>query len=194
MCAAPVNSDFTYYTATPLTNTDWANNFHQVVTYLTGTADVTFDTITCGAITATGAVGITGNTTITGDLTVTGALSMPIFIDRGDPDTADKTEATMTQDGNWYDWDISGIVTTGAKAVLVRVQVRYAPGTGLVLGLKNKDNAHTLNASYVVTQVAGINTYMDVVVSLPALNTRIIQYYVATSGAEIGLVVKGWWF
>ena len=71
--SVPSNANFTYYVATPLTNTDWANNFHQVVNYLTTTYDVTFNTVNSttgitsgGTVTAAAFVGDGSGITISG--------------------------------------------------------------------------------------------------------------------------------
>ena len=73
--AIPANSDFTYYTATPLTNTDWANNFHQIVTYLTNSAyDMSFNSLTTA-----GAVTIGGTATMNGATVINGALTVPNY-------------------------------------------------------------------------------------------------------------------
>ena len=73
--ATPTINDFTLYTGTLLTGTDWQNNFQQVVNYLTlGLADCTIhnletkgNLICDGTFTITSGTGFSGN--VTGNLT-----------------------------------------------------------------------------------------------------------------------------
>ncbi len=74
--AVPQLTDFILYTATPLTNTDYAFNWAEVVKYV---GDGTFD-FTINSLTTTNDVTVNGDATVAGTLGVTGALTAASFL------------------------------------------------------------------------------------------------------------------
>lgn len=113
------------------------------------------------------------------------------FTDRGDPATYDLTAGDMTTDGTWNDWDLSGIIDSGAKAVLLRSEIADGSVSQRLIFRKN-GNAQTKVTSEHRTQVANINHDMEHVVA-PDSN-RVIEYFASnTTWSAIKIVVKGWW-
>jgi microcystin-dependent protein len=113
------------------------------------------------------------------------------FHDRGDPASADLTQAEMTTDGNWHDFDMSSIVPDGAKAVVLMVSIMDDVATSQLI-LRKKGNTNTVSYSGCRTMVANINSTWDLTV--PCSTGRVIEYN-ATAGtwSAISIVVKGWW-
>lgn len=112
------------------------------------------------------------------------------FHDRGDPASADYTQATLTLDSSWNDLDLSGIVPTGAKAVALRVVI--TAGTGKYILFRRNGNSNIINISQ-VTQGSLTSTLAavgDLVVPCDA--NQVIEYY--GTGGTLEVTVKGWWF
>jgi len=114
------------------------------------------------------------------------------FTDRGDPTAADLTQATLTKDSAWHDWDLSAIVPAGATAVLIRVLAVNTAAIGTLMFRKN-GNANAINVARVDTQTTSGFVTADIVV--PCDSGRMIEYYVGNVGtwAAISLTVAGWW-
>jgi hypothetical protein len=112
------------------------------------------------------------------------------FTDRGDPSAFDFTQANLTTDGNWHDLDLSSIVPTGAKAVLLFVQVNDDDGNNYVAFRKN-GNTNSINISGAKGITANQTNSFDLTV--PCDSNRIIEYAtVNTTYTTINIVVKGW--
>lgn len=114
------------------------------------------------------------------------------FVDRGDPSTIDVTVGNLTTDGNWYDWDLSGIVKdTNAKSVLLRLTM-LDDNVGKKVSFRKKGVTNDQNVSDHRTQIANQIRREDTVVALDQNN--VIQYYITnTTWDAINIVVGGWW-
>jgi len=113
-----------------------------------------------------------------------------VYVDRGDPAAWDKGHGTMTMDGSWNDWDLSGIVPANAIAVALRLYITDAtPGT--TLGVRENGNSNVHNSLQVVAQVANGPVNMDGIVTVDA--NRVVEYYASAAFDYIGMLVKGWW-
>ena len=115
------------------------------------------------------------------------------FVSRGDPAAADKTQATLTINGTWVDWDLSSIVPAGAKAVLLGVEfVQTTADVGMFF--RRNGNSNEIARSALRSQVANVNYARDVIVALDS--NRVIEYFIVNTGTwtNISITVCGWWF
>lgn len=112
------------------------------------------------------------------------------YVDRGDPGTYDYSQATWSTTGAWTDQDLSGIVPAGAKAVLLRLELRDA-AVGTVLKLRENGNSNDSNAAQRRILVADQNHLTDMVVACDS--NRVIEYYLTAAFDWIRATVAGWW-
>ncbi len=113
------------------------------------------------------------------------------FVDRGDFNTYDWTQATLTTDGTWNDLDLSGIVPAGAKAVSINLLLADDVA-GSHFSLRKNGNSNAFVQTPMYTQVGGILNGYTVTVACDA--NRVIEYYGANVAfATITIVVNGWW-
>jgi hypothetical protein len=110
--------------------------------------------------------------------------------ERGDPAAFDLTEAGMTMDAAWHNWDVSAIVTDpDASWVLLRVLADDAtPGTSLQF--RKDGNANAIAAPGVVAQVNGIPIDQEKLV--PCSTSQIIEYMASAAWDSIDIAVLGW--
>lgn len=114
------------------------------------------------------------------------------FVDRGDPAAADFRLGDVTTDYTWRDMDLSGIVSVGAKCVLMRVSVKDNVADSL-FQFRTDGNSNGLNSGIVRTYVANVWSDLDVKIALPA--SRIIEYRATnTTFSDLYITVSGWWF
>lgn len=128
-----------------------------------------------------------------GVATVTAGYGCPHLcsIDRGDPASADYTEANFTNDEAWHDLNLDHIVPAGANFVLFTV-VASSAGVASWFKFRMKGNANGWNSSELRTQVAGILNSGDFV--CPLDSNRKIQYQLRNvPWPVIYFTVKGWW-
>jgi hypothetical protein len=96
----------------------------------------------------------------------------------------------LTTDATWRDLDLSAIVPTNARAVLLRVDVNDGTPAALVQFRKN-GNVNVAAASIVEVAVANISATQNVIV---ACSNAVIEYYgTNTTFTAINIVVLGWW-
>jgi hypothetical protein len=110
------------------------------------------------------------------------------YVDRGDPSAWDFTEGDLTQDGSWYDLDLSSIVPAGAYAVHVRVILQDTAINQFISFRKNgNSNAH--NATTLLLSVANVNFHADAIIACDS--SRVIEY--RDSGVDsVDFLVRGW--
>jgi hypothetical protein len=115
----------------------------------------------------------------------------PSFIDRGDPAASDFVVGALTTDGAWHDLDISAIVPSNAKAVLIRMSALTTTAQR-VITLKKKGNTNSFNGSRMYTQVVSALITGDFVCPI---GTDGLLEYLATNAiwSTLSIVVKGWW-
>ena len=112
------------------------------------------------------------------------------YVDRGDPAAADFTEADLTMDANWYDLDLSGIITD-SDAVLVHLGVTLSDLTlGSRILFREKGNVNTFNACRLYTQGVDQVTYGEFWITLDA--NLYIQYYASEVLSVLYITVHGW--
>lgn len=113
------------------------------------------------------------------------------FVSRGDAAAYDLSNATMTMDNGFHDWDVSAIVPAAAVAVLVKAYYSQAAGAGNYLEIKKKAYSNPISSFQVWTEVAGIVNAAASPVDIGA--DRLLQYKCTTTSANAGVVILGWW-
>ena len=113
----------------------------------------------------------------------------PGYVDRGDPNAWDITEATMTLDYGWYDLDLSSIVPTGTTAVSLLVYQKCS-ATNAGTSFRKKGHTNGFNVPAIYSQVANIANKLSMVVACDA--NRVIQYSGPATITDLDILVKGW--
>ena len=113
------------------------------------------------------------------------------YADRGDPVSADYDKGDLIRDNNWHEMDLSAIVPSGVKAILVHIRLLSVMG-GKVFRLKKLGTSGSYNTAITSTHVSNINDYADKIVSLD--DDRKIEYRTSLDPwTVIQVTVKGWW-
>ena len=113
------------------------------------------------------------------------------FIDRGDPASADFTQATLIEDNDWHDLDLSGIVGAAAKLVLIRFQIQV-DDTGLGAFIREKGNANTVNAGKLYSQAVNVYHAGECLVMTDA--TGKCEYLFANGTWNMITITVGGWY
>ncbi len=71
-------------------------------------------------------------------------ITSMLYVDRGDPADYDWDKFNFTQDGSYYDLDLSSIVPANAKLVHLRVALKSPVGNS-VFSIRKKGNSNTFN-------------------------------------------------
>ncbi|MBN1824277.1 MAG: hypothetical protein JW803_08165 [Endomicrobiales bacterium] len=130
----------------------------------------------------------TGTVQINGSLEVSNYMNS--FWDRGDPSSADFTAASFTTDNTWRTMDLSSIVPTGTKAVLLYITARNDSGLR-IMKFRKKGNSNEYNVSE-MQALAGEYRSGDYIV--PVSTAREIEYKIpSATNWLINVAVKGWW-
>lgn len=112
------------------------------------------------------------------------------YVDRGNLASYDFTEATLTEDGNWYDMDLSAIVGAGVRLVLLKVDIvntaagqpgnlrtkGYTGNANIVTFFSVANNVHLCGDRWVLTDANGVIEYV----------------FNATTWSQINIGVRGW--
>lgn len=115
----------------------------------------------------------------------------PTFIDRGDPANYDFTTGDFTTDGFWHDLDLSGIVPSNAKAVVMYAYVK-APSIKRYLQIKVKGKSNFFNIATMRTQTSNCALTLDLV--SPINSDGMLEYKTSpVAFTTIYLTIKGWW-
>lgn len=117
------------------------------------------------------------------------------FQDRGDPAAYDYEEtgdkSILDTDGDWHDLDLSAIVPTGAKAILLRVSIQD-DSVGSFFLLRKNGRVSDFNIAILRTQVA--DAYIDQAIVIACDTNRVIEYKGSdVAFSLVALVVSGWW-
>lgn len=115
-----------------------------------------------------------------------------ILIDRSNPSAYDKTKADWTINA-WTDWDLHLIVPTGARYVMIRVNLLGAANH--VFGMRKNGDTNDYNTAVIYTQVAGVS--VDQLLIVGCDTSQVIEYYIAPvvgDWTNINAVVRGWIF
>ncbi len=115
----------------------------------------------------------------------------PMYVDRGDPQAYDFTINDFTKDNAWHNLNLTAIIPSIAKLLLLDVDYNNIAANRHI-ELRKKGQTYNKNHAEVHTRVAAQDDHAIMVVS-PDGN-RIIEYKVSTAGwSVIAMTVRGWW-
>jgi hypothetical protein len=110
---------------------------------------------------------------------------------RGYPTAVDYAVGDLTTNGTWQSLDLSSIVDSGAKTVLLGVQVADDAAASIIQ-FQDSDTNSVVNLSQIATQVDNISVYADMIV--PLTSARVLYYKASNlTFSTINIVVRGWW-
>lgn len=110
------------------------------------------------------------------------------YADRGDPSDIDFS--ALTTDASWHDLDLSAIVPSGAKAVILRVYIQD-DAVGTYLAFRKKGNSNGKVILQVFTQAT--NAAIEAQGIVPCSTARVVQYTGSnTAFSDIRIVILGW--
>jgi len=114
-----------------------------------------------------------------------------MFVDRGDPAAYDYAKEDLTIDGAWHDLDLSHLVPSGAKAVLL---IGHVEGNAIdwKINFRKKGNTNEINHADMETIRANVTRHRSLIVQVDT--DRIIQYNADNQAwANLDIAVRGWW-
>lgn len=113
------------------------------------------------------------------------------FVDRGDPAAVDFATGDLTKDGAWHDLDLSGVIPSDAKLVLLRVIMANTIPMQQVM-FREKGNSNTANITNVISNVAV--TLLGNDFSVVPDSSGVIEYLTSPSTfTTLDITVAGWW-
>ena len=120
------------------------------------------------------------------------AAVLPAYTDRGDAADYDKTATDFVQDGAWHTWDLSAIVPTGTKAVIVKIYT-VCTTAGSIFELRRGGHSNAVNTARFTSQVNNLECSAVLTVGVSA--SRTIEYKAAAGlvWTVIAGIVMGWW-
>lgn len=112
------------------------------------------------------------------------------FVDRGSLDVDDFVKEDLTEDGNWHDMDLSGIVGAGRRLVQIYAQCN-TDGSPYYAGFRTKGHTGTQNR-YLEYNVVGAKTMcFDTWIYTDA--NGFVQYrFQPTTWTIINIAIRGW--
>lgn len=138
----------------------------------------------------TGAQGNQGDQGIQGVQGDAGADGVGNFVDRGTLSAFDWVLANFTRGGVWTELDISSIVGTGLRLVLLRAMVRTtSAGIAFEFRPKSPDYGHNKFTGW--TQVANVYYGLDIWVLTDSAG-KLVYNFVGDTWDTINLLVRGW--
>lgn len=120
---------------------------------------------------------------------LTGVFHM--FVDRGDPAAVDFGVGDFTTDGTWRDLDLSGIVPSTARAVLM---CGHVEGNAVDWTIKFRKNGNSNETNYcsMNTLRAAVERHRSMIVGIGS--DGIVEYNADNEAWDtLDLVVRGWW-
>lgn len=139
---------------------------------------------------AQGDAGVQGETGIQGVPGDAGADGTFNYIDRGNLAAEDFTEASLTEDGSWYDLDLSSIVGAGIRLVLLKIIIQNTAAEKPCY-FRTKGYTGGANVSNFYSQAANAISASDRWVLTDS--SGFIQYYFdASTWTSINITVRGW--
>jgi hypothetical protein len=117
-------------------------------------------------------------------------LAPGAFVDRGDPAAVDYAVGALTVDGAYHDLDLSSIVPSGAKAVLLRLSFANA-SIGDVFYFRENGNSNSINIGS-LNIFTNTTHYNSVVVACDT--NRVVEYRLQVgTWSAFNITVGGWW-
>jgi len=115
----------------------------------------------------------------------------PRFVNRGDPANPDWELGDFTLNSSWHTLDMSSIIPTNARGVLLRGDC-LCQAVGWGVHFKTKGNVNSPNMSAFAAQTADVGFQVDTVV-IPNTNREIIYMGYANVFTQLEVTVGGWW-
>jgi hypothetical protein len=114
-----------------------------------------------------------------------------VYVDRGDPASADFNQGDLTTDGAWHDLDLSGIIDEGAVLVHMTISI-VDNAANLYIKFRKNGNSNATNIALMHNPVANIQLDGDILVACD--EDGVIEYQCSnTSFTAIVIRVRGWW-
>lgn len=114
-----------------------------------------------------------------------------MFVNRGDPASFDFTVANFTTDNTWRELNLSAIIPTTARAVLLELNPATS-ASGKEFIFRSYGNTNTINHTGVVTKITPGIQHKTCIVAVDA-NRKIEYKAVVATWNTLDLVVRGWW-
>lgn len=112
------------------------------------------------------------------------------FQDRGDPAAFDFVKTDFTRDDSWHDLDLSGVVPSGATAVVLRIAL-VNTSAGAYIYLRKKGHTNAVNQAECHMQVANVGVVYDKTVAVD--ENGFCQYRVDPNlWTWLSIVIAGW--
>ncbi len=114
-----------------------------------------------------------------------------MYVDRGDPASFDFVKTDLTIDGAWHTLDLSSLVPSGAKAVLLLGEVEGA-AVDWKINFRKNGISNEVNHAGMETLRAGVERHRSSIIALDA--NRVIEYKADNqTWTTLSLGVRGWW-
>ena len=111
------------------------------------------------------------------------------YVDRGDPDVYDFTEATLVNDDTWRTLDLSAIIPSGVKLVHLRL-FELANVDNMYIDIRRVGNANLINVLRLCALHSLVENYTTGIVDCTGQQ---ISYRASTGTiTELGIAVLGW--
>lgn len=114
-----------------------------------------------------------------------------MYVDRGDPSSYDFVKTDFTKDGAWHDLDLSAIVPSTARAILL---VGHVEGNAVDWTIKFRKNGQTneINHGGMETLRANVERCRMIIVAIGS--DQIIEYNADNQAwTTFDLAIRGWW-
>lgn len=138
-----------------------------------------------------GKIGVLKQTPIV-ELDVAGEINSTygFYHDRGDPNAYDYDLGDLTEDNNWHDLDLSGIVPVNTKAVVLFVNYRASVAD---VGAFFRKNGNTFDKSKSGVRAQVANIYSDEQFMIACDGDRKVEYTLASPQTNrCNITVLGW--
>ena len=120
---------------------------------------------------------------------LTGKVAM--FVDRGDPASVDFIYTDLITDGTWRELDLSVIVPTIARGVLIELDIESAHVDNEVI-FRKYENTNDINHTGAVTKTNNKDQHKTCIVGI-ASNQKIEYKADDATWSVINIAVRGWW-
>lgn len=114
-----------------------------------------------------------------------------MYVDRGDPSVVDFDKNDLTTDNTWRDLDLSAIIPSTCRAVLLEVDIEAAHADKEIV-FRSDGNTNNINHTGAVTKVNNKDQHKTCIVATGA--NGIIEYKATdATWTTIDIVARGWW-
>lgn len=114
-----------------------------------------------------------------------------VYVHRGDPSSADWTQADLTGDDAWHELDISSVVTDEDATMVMFAMSISDNSTNKTLGVRPSENSEDYNVNNFRTYASNIRSYGIGQVVLT--EGRKVDYWLSSAVTSATITVAGWW-